>query len=108
MKPSNIFKIGKVKSENQEIFETLISNDNVIIERIISTGQTTPESEYYDQNYDEWVILLQGTAIISFEENKKTNLNTGDYLFIPSHKKHRVEYTSSTPACIWLAVHIKK
>ena len=32
-------------------------------------------------------------------------LTAGDYLFIPAHQKHRVEYTSSRPPCIWLAVH---
>jgi cupin 2 domain-containing protein len=108
MKASNIFNIEKGLSANREIFETLLSSEKVIIERIISTGQVTPIDEYYDQDFDEWVILLQGTAIISFEENEKTNLEAGDYLFIPEHQKHRVEYTSSIPACIWLAVHIKK
>jgi cupin 2 domain-containing protein len=108
MNASNIFKIEKAKSGNQEIFETLIASEEVLIERIISTGQVTPDDEYYDQNYDEWVILLQGIATLSFEKNKKTNLKAGDYLFIPAHQKHRVDYTSSMPACIWLAVHIKK
>jgi cupin 2 domain-containing protein len=108
MKASNIFNIEKGLSANQEIFETLLSSEKVMIERIISTGQVTPIDEYLNQDFDEWVILLQGTAIISFDKNKKINLEAGDYLFIPAHQNHRVEYTSSIPACIWLAVHIKK
>lgn len=93
---------------NDEVFETILKRDNVVIERIISTGQVTPIDTWYDQEKDEWVLLLQGTAILSFEKNKKINLKVGDYLLIPAHEKHRVEYTSSTPACIWLAVYIKK
>jgi len=108
MKASNIFKIDKVKSINHEVFETLIASEGIVIERIISAGQVTPDDESYDQDYDEWVMLLQGTATISFEKNRKINLKVGDYLFIPAHQKHRVDYTSSMPACIWLAVHIKK
>ncbi len=106
MRASNIFNIEKKTSVNQEIFETLVACEGVVIERIISTGQVTSENEFYDQDKDEWVILLQGTATISFENDKTINLNTGDYLLIPSHQKHRVEYTSTSPACIWLAVHM--
>jgi cupin 2 domain-containing protein len=89
----------------QEQFEAIASNDNLLIERIISTGQTTPDGQWYDQYRDEWVILLQGEAEISYEDNSRMQMRSGDYLLIPAHKKHRVEYTSSEPPCIWLAVH---
>ncbi len=89
----------------QEYFEPLVSGKNVLIERIISTGQTTPVGEWYDQERDEWVILLQGEASISYNDGSITQLKSGDYIFISAHKKHRVEYTSSEPPCIWIAVH---
>lgn len=103
----NIANIFNLPTEllPQEYFEPLVSGDNLLIERIISTGQTTPVGEWYDQERDEWVILLQGEAIISYSDGSNISLKSGDYIFIPAHKKHRVEYTSSEPPCIWIAVH---
>ena len=78
---------------------------NIQIERIISTGQTTPSGQWYNQELDEWVILLQGEAELCYADYTKIKLKAGDYLLIPAHTKHRVEYTSIEPPCIWLAVH---
>lgn len=101
---NNIFNLPP-SLPNRELFESIISNDKILIERIISTGQTTPPGEWYDQEKDEWVILLQGFATLSYEDGSQIKLKAGDYLFIPAHQKHRVEYTSTSPNCIWLAVH---
>ncbi|BAU66222.1 hypothetical protein STA3757_36250 [Stanieria sp. NIES-3757] len=101
---TNIFQLPS-QLPPEELFESLLKNEQVLIERIISTGQTTPLGEYYDQNRDEWVILLQGEAELSYEDNSRIKLVAGDYVFIPAHQKHRVDYTSITPPCIWLAVH---
>lgn len=92
---------------SEELFEPLVEKDHILIERIISTGQATPPGEWYDQDRDEWVILLQGEAILSYTDGTQVQLKAGDYLFIPAHQKHRVEYTGSNPPCIWLAVHLK-
>lgn len=102
---NNIFQLAD-KLPNQEIFEQIISNDKILIERIISTGQITPAGQWYDQEKDEWVILLQGEAILSYFDGSNITLKSGDYVFIPAHQKHRVEYTSIEPPCIWLAIHI--
>lgn len=91
---------------NEELFELLLTQKNIRIERIISTGQTTPVGKWYDQEQDEWVILLQGEAEISYEDHSRYKLSSGDYLMIEAHQKHRVEYTSTKPPCIWLAIHI--
>ncbi len=90
---------------NEEVFETLQEGRSIRIERIISTGQTTPVGEWYDQERSEWVILLQGEAEIGYEDGTRVRLKTGDYLFIPPHQKHRVEFTTDVPPCIWLAIH---
>jgi cupin 2 domain-containing protein len=89
----------------EELFETLAQGNHCRIERIISTGQTTPAGEWYDQPQDEWVILLQGEAIVAYADGSHCLLRSGDYLWIPAHQKHRVEYTSTQPPCIWLAIH---
>lgn len=101
---ANIFNLPP-ELPAEEYFEPLVSGDNVLIERIISAGQTTPVGEWYDQERDEWVILLQGEARVGYTDGSIIVLKAGDYIFIPAHQKHRVEYTSSEPPCIWLAVH---
>jgi cupin 2 domain-containing protein len=89
----------------EEFFETLVKTDKILIERIISQGQVTPEGQWYDQDRDEWVILLQGEAKIRFEDQSEIYLKTGDYLLILAHQRHQVTYTSVDHPCLWLAVH---
>ncbi|MEM7758216.1 MAG: cupin domain-containing protein [Cyanobacteria bacterium P01_A01_bin.40] len=101
--PENIFKLPE-KLGQQELFETLFQNDRILIERIVSTGQITPEGEWYDQKRNEWLIVLQGNAELSYEDGSRIKLTTGDYLLIPAHQKHRVERTSNQPPCIWLTL----
>ncbi|MCA6502594.1 MAG: cupin domain-containing protein [Pseudanabaena sp.] len=100
----NIYELN-LDVNQVEQFEAIEAGQNILIERIISTGQTTPVGQWYDQDADEWVVLLQGDAEIYFEEGPLVRLRAGDYLMISAHQKHRVEYTSIEPPCIWLAVH---
>jgi cupin 2 domain-containing protein len=100
----NIYELPQEVSQLEK-FEQIISGKNIQIERIISTGQTTPVGQWYDQELDEWVILLQGEAELAYADDTIIKLKAGDYLLIPAHTKHRVEYTSIESACIWLAVH---
>ncbi len=91
----------------EEVFEPLIPDRGILIERIISTGQTTPEGVWYDQDRDEWVALLQGEATLTFEAGRVVDLHPGDCLLIPAHERHRVTGASADPPCIWLAVHAR-
>lgn len=76
------------------------------IERIVSTGQASPPGFWYDQNWAEWVILLSGSAGLLFEgDDVPRALGPGDYLEIPPHVRHRVEWTDAEQATVWLAVH---
>lgn len=100
----NIFDLPNPLPTNEQ-FDDLIADHGVKIERIISTGQTTPEGEWYDQDRDEWVVLLQGTAELTYETGQRVSLKSGDTLLIPAHQKHSVTYTSTNPPCIWLTVH---
>jgi cupin 2 domain-containing protein len=89
----------------QEITEKILSVENVRIERIISHGQSSPENFWYDQDENEWVIVLRGSAKLLFQEDtEEVLLNTGDYVNIPRHVKHRVEWTTPDEVTIWLAV----
>ena len=89
----------------KEIFEQLIESNNVRIERIISKGHTSPESGWYEQEQNEWVMVVKGAAILSFADGPSVNLKAGDYLNIEAYQKHRVEWTESDTETIWLAVH---
>lgn len=92
-----------------EIFQTILENGSLRIERIISEGQATPAGQWYDQIWDELVVLLQGSAGILFEGDASPFvLMPGDYFYIPAHKKHRVEWTNNNEKTIWLSVHMKK
>ena len=88
-----------------EVFEQLIKCDEVTIERIISKGHTSPDSGWYDQDKNEWLMVLQGEAILSFEDEPSTKLKAGNYINITAHKKHKVEWTDPDRETIWLAVH---
>jgi len=90
----------------EEIVECILKKENIVIERIISNGHITTAGQWYDQSNDEWVILLQGQAILLFEEHQKqVTLNPGDYLLIPAYARHRVEWTLPEFSTIWLAIH---
>lgn len=89
----------------KEIFEEIVSVENCRIQRIISKGHSTPDDQWYDQDKDEWVILLQGSAGLLFEGvDNPIKLQPGDYFHIPAHVKHRVEWTDNNIETIWLAV----
>lgn len=91
----------------EELCQTLFENPTVRIERILSKGHYSAESTWYDQEQTEWVILLQGQARLSFMEGDPVELNPGDYLLLPAHCKHRVDWTSADQVSIWLAIHIR-
>jgi cupin 2 domain-containing protein len=91
---------------HEEMFQALVPSDRgILIERIVSRGQTTPEGAWYDQDRDEWVALLQGEALLAYDDGTTLKMNAGDYVLIPAHCRHRVEQTSVDPPCIWIAVH---
>lgn len=88
----------------EEIIETLIDGDGVRVERIVSKGQRSPNGFWYDQDENEFVILIEGNAKILLENDEPITLNAGDYLNIPAHKKHRIEWTDQETETIWLTV----
>lgn len=89
----------------EERFDTLIRSDAVHVERIVSRGHSSPDSGWYDQPHNEWVVVLRGQAIIAFEQGGEVSLVPGDHLDIPAHRKHRVKWTTPEQDTVWLAVH---
>ncbi|MEQ6887725.1 cupin domain-containing protein [Halomonas sp. CS7] len=88
-----------------ERFEELAGGKDVRIERIVSRGHASPVCGWYDQSQDEWVVVLQGRAVLAFEQGGDVALSTGDHVTIPAHCRHRVKWTDPQQAAVWLAVH---
>ena len=94
------------KKHREEILEEIVSSGNVKVERIVSRGHETPEGRWYDQDRNEFVVVLNGEAELLFEEgNQRIKMIKGDYIVIPAHVKHRVERTHPRRNTIWLAVY---
>jgi cupin 2 domain-containing protein len=107
MKINNLFTPIPQPS-TEERFEKLLNTSHLTLEKIVSTGQATPPGQWYDQEQDEWVILLSGSAGLLFEaENTPHELHPGDYVHIPAHLRHRVEWTDSSQPTVWLALHYR-
>lgn len=101
---SNVFT-GCPDATQAEQFEDLLNLPSTRIERIVSKGQKTPENSPYEQDEDEWVMVLQGEAEVALlAPYKRYRLRPGDHLYIPARRKHLVTYTQSEPETIWLAV----
>ena len=87
-----------------DLIGTLLEAANVRIERIVSHGHASPEGFWYDQEQHEWVVVLKGAARLRFED-ETVEMRPGDFVNIPAHRKHRVEWTTPDEPTIWLAVH---
>ena len=91
-----------------ELTEVLVESRSLRIERIVSQSHASAENFWYDQEEHEWVLLLQGSASIEFDNGDVKHLSRGDCLLISAHQKHRVLSTSTSEKTIWLAVFYKK
>jgi cupin 2 domain-containing protein len=90
-----------------ELVDALYERPGLRIERIVSTGQVTPDGQWYDQDGDEWVLVVKGSARLRIEgETEDRELGEGDYVFLPAHCRHRVAWTQSEPPTVWLAIHL--
>ena len=89
-----------------EQIEPLLSGSQCTLERIVSLGHVTPEGQWYDQPRNEWVVLLSGRAILRLSEPAQTfDLKPGDWIQLPAHCRHRVEWTDPDRHTVWLALH---
>lgn len=103
---NNFFSELPPSSLPDEQFVELLARPGLRIERIVSSGQSSPPGFWYDQPHGEWVLLVQGDAHLRFEDEPQArHLKAGDYLDIAPRRRHRVDWTSRDQVTIWLAVH---
>lgn len=110
MKPDVFDLFAVTASTEEELFQTLLTGRGPFrLERIVSFGQSSAKDFWYDQEDDEWVALLSGRATLLFLQDdgstETVSLRSGQALFIPAHCRHRLLFTSTTPPCLWLALH---
>ncbi len=87
--------------EGKETITELLQYKNVTINRIVSNR--IENGQWYDQEEDEWLILIKGAALLMID-NEEKRLKAGDTLFIAAHELHRVLSTSEN--ALWITVHI--
>jgi cupin 2 domain-containing protein len=106
MKSGNLFA-GIPDRLHEESFLDILNRGNVRIERIVSQGHRSPDGFWYDQDWDEWVLVISGRAELEMDGMEPpVELGPGDHILIPSHTRHRVVWTDARENTVWLAVHI--
>jgi cupin 2 domain-containing protein len=90
---------------DREVFQSIVSREDIRIERIVSHGHASPEGFWYQQVEAEWVVVLQGHARLRFDEGPVHELVPGSYVLIPAGLRHRVDWTDPAVPTVWLAIH---
>jgi len=103
MSVTNLFSDVPTNLPN-ELIQTVLTAASVRIERIVSHGHSSPPNFWYDQDRHEWILLVKGAAKLRFD-NEWIEMKPGDFVNIPAHRRHRVEWTTPDEPTIWLAVH---
>jgi cupin 2 domain-containing protein len=104
MKTGSMFDDVPAKLDAEQVTD-LVREGGVCIKRIVSTGHATG---WLDPDDEEWVIVLKGAAVLRFEEgNRKLTMRPGDWCYISTGCRHRVEETSDKEPTVWIAVHFK-
>ncbi len=101
---NNLFEDIPVKMPD-EVCTRIVRGADIRIERIVSRGHASPPGFWYDQETNEWVLLVKGSATLRFFDGREIALAPGDHLLIPRHVRHRVERTIPEGDTVWLAVH---
>jgi cupin 2 domain-containing protein len=100
----NLFaNLPKLTESEQSL--SLFENGSIKIQRIVSESYSSPAGFWYDQDEDEWVVVVRGEATLEFEGGELVRMQEGDYVTIRRHVRHRVQRTG--PKTIWLAVHVR-
>jgi cupin 2 domain-containing protein len=102
MKLGNVFEDCSPPSAGER-FDVLLKHKNLVVERIVSSANLTPNKHV--QSQDEWVLLVRGEAEIEVA-GEAVVLRSGDYLFLPSGTVHTVK--SASEGAMWLAVHLNR
>jgi cupin 2 domain-containing protein len=103
---ANLFNNIQAKATDEQV-DVLLSTPQCRIERIVSMGHHSVDDFWYQQSEDEWVLLVQGGAVLRYQQpDELITMVAGDYYLIPAHRPHRVESTDDKNPTIWLAIFL--
>jgi cupin 2 domain-containing protein len=91
---------------DETFLDLLTAPEGVRIERIVSYGAASLPDFWYEQAWDEFVLVVSGSAVLAFPEGREKRLQSGDYAILPAFCRHRVASTDLARETIWLAVHM--
>ena len=107
LETGNLFS-GLPDALPEECVTTLAEGRHCVLRRIVSTGHISADGFWYDQDEDEWVVVLTGGARLLIEgEEAPRKMGPGDYVFIPAHVRHRIAWTDPDRPTVWLALHVE-
>lgn len=108
MRVRNLFRDVQAGDRNESIDVLLTGRGDATVERIVSHGGRAPAEGVFEQDWTEFVVLLQGTArLVALAPDETFDLKPGDWLEIPPKRRHYVAWTSHEPPAVWLAMHLK-
>ncbi len=87
-----------------ELTTVLAVGGGMRIERIVSRGHSSAEGGWYEQDEDEWVLLVTGAARLDLAHGEPIELEAGDWVELPAGLRHRVAWTAPDRDTVWLAV----
>lgn len=94
-------------AQAKEMIDTLARGDGMRIERIVSHGQCSPPGFWYEQDEDEWIVVMAGLARLQFDDGRLLEMKPGDQLNIRARRRHRVDWTAPDMPTVWLAVYYR-
>lgn len=113
MKPAESPSFGRLAEGGprpafgEECFlDLLAAPQGARVERIISNGASSPPGFWYEQPWDEFVLVISGAAILAFPDGSERRMQGGDYAILPAFCRHRVAWTDPAVETLWLAVHM--
>lgn len=107
VKRGNLYADPLDASGDEQFEDLLVMPDlgEVAVERIFSEGQASPDGFWYDQGWDEWVMVVKGGAVLELADPAEdVPMGPGDWVYLPAHCVHRVKSTER--GTLWLAVHV--
>lgn len=97
---------GNIFDPDAEHITTLIETAQLEIQKIVTSGQKSPDDFWYDQECDEFVVVMQGSAVIALED-QQLQLQAGDFLYIKAHERHQILSSDPNKVTVWLAIFVK-
>ena len=87
-----------------EVSDVLARTAGARVERIVSRGHVSSPDFWYEQEEDEFVLLVEGEAELEIRGRADpARLGRGDWIVLPAGLPHRVSWTATDQDTVWLA-----